>query len=237
MLDDPQQIKKFAYEVIQTINVNLEDPESEMPVYVQIIENYARISKITPNEFFQARICLARGLLRSSTGEILKAWKKIDFEMFIEMEEAYIRYKRENKAYENGIAQIKAFLSPVEPKLTQAQKDAQKEALIDRVKNDIMEDGKCEYAFIVYDYLLGREDFADYRAEFPQVYDQTFREFIVKQKLSEKSYFTKTELTNMVAGHDAIMDKLNKKEPIKKREFPGAPLQMAKNKIVINYFK
>lgn len=224
----PEKIESFALEAIGAINVNLEDPENEIKIYTQIITNYAKISKITPAEFFNARLCLARGYLQDTSGATMKAYKKIDFEMFLEIEEAYLRYKVENKEYENGNKQIKAFLNPPDPEPTEEEKRAKRAQLRNNVENCFKEFGECEFAFLIYDDLKEEGVLEELRKpeRVEPIKNRLMAKFLQKE-ITRNLFYNATELRE-------LSEKFKKNE---KYKTPGLVVQEVKNEIIKNYFK
>lgn len=228
-------MERFALEVIGKINVNITDPDYEIKVFTSEIMRYAAQSKLTPAEFFLARAALSRGYLTGPSGEVLKAFKKIDFEMFNEVEEAYLRYKVENKQYEAGREQIKAFLNPPPKEPTPEERKAKVENIIQLIKDTIARTGSCEFAFIIYEEMSKRKDFQKYRAEFPAIYDELFNQFLIKEK-RQKLFYNNHELKAIEERHPEVMEKL-KNKTYKKSDLVPLVLQLTKNTITENYIK
>lgn len=225
--DKPQQIEGFAMEVIAKINVNITDPDYEVQMFTSEIRRYAAQSKLTPAEFFNARTCLSRGLLTDVDGEIMKPYKKIDFEMFNQIEEAYLRYKVENKEYEVGSNQIKAFLNPPIPEPTEEQKAAQRANLRAEVKKCFEKHGVCEYAFLIYEDLKAEGVLDEFRKpdRIEPIKNRLMAKFLQKE-LTRNLFYNPTELRE-------LSEKFKKNE---KYKTPGLVVQEVKNEILKNYF-
>lgn len=132
---DDLTLEIFALNVLNFINPNLEnpdfdDPNSDASLNKQKIKEFAKKSRLTPEEFMTALDLVPRDELTTieqrADGEDfekpLKLFSRVDSKNLIEIETAYIRYKAKNKLYEKGKAEIKAFLSPPPAKLTPEQK-------------------------------------------------------------------------------------------------------------------
>lgn len=140
-------------EVIGKLNITMQDPAIEAPVLNSEIMRYAEQSKITPAEFFIARTLLSRGMLADVDGEIMKPYKRIDYETFNQVEEAYLRFKTIDKVYENGLKEIHRYLNPPPPEPTPEEIKAKRERLIEDIKQQYLTFGHCEYGFMVYEDL------------------------------------------------------------------------------------
>jgi len=132
---DNLTIEIFALHVINFINPNFEnpdfdDPQSDASLNKQKVIDFAKKSRLTPQEFMNALDLVPRDELTTieqrPDGEDfekpLKLFSRIDSKNLIEIETAYIRYRNKNKLYEKGKAEIKAFLNPPTPELTPEQK-------------------------------------------------------------------------------------------------------------------
>ncbi|MFC7347279.1 hypothetical protein ACFQO9_11175 [Chryseobacterium zhengzhouense] len=128
----------FALQVLNFINPNLEnpdfdDPNSDGSLTKQKIKDFAKKSRLTPQEFLNALDLVPRDELTTieqrPNGEEfekpLKLFSRVDSKNLIEIETAYIRYKSKNKLYEKGKTELKAFLMPPVQESTQEQKEAQ----------------------------------------------------------------------------------------------------------------
>lgn len=215
-------------EVIGKINVNISDPDYEIKVFVSEIQRYAAQSKLTPAEFFNARTCLSRGLLIDVDGEIMKPYKKIDFEMFNQVEEAYLRYKTESKEYEAGSAKIKAFLNPPAPEPTEAEKVSQRANLRAEIEKCFKDFGECEFAFLIYDDLKaeGKIDPIKDKERILVIQNRKMGSFLQKEQ-TRHLFYNPAELRE-------LSDKFKKNE---KYKTPPIVVQEVKNEIIKNYFK
>ena len=225
-LTDPNEIEKFIIEAIERINVNMADPDLEFPLLQSHLRAYAEQSLLTPAEFFEARTALSRGLLKDFNGETLRPFKKIDFEIFNQVEVAYIEYRNNEKQYELGRQQIKAFLNPPTPELTEEEKKANKATLIDNVKNCISQFGECEFAFLIYDDFKELPEFQIFRERAKVIQNRLMLKFFAKEK-DRNIFYNKLELLD-------LKEKFDKGE---KYKMPGLVFQQTKNQIVENYLK
>lgn len=226
--DKPQQLEGFAMEVIAKINVNITDPDFEVQMFTSEIRRYAEQSKLTPAEFFIARTCLSRGQLIDVDGEIMKPYKKIDFEMFNQVEEAYLRFKVESKEYDIGKGKIKAFLNPPDPEPTEEQKRAERAKLRANIENCFNTSGECEFAFLIYDDLKNEGVLEDLRKpeRIEPIKNRLMAKFLQKE-ITRNLFYNGTELRQ-------LSDKFSKNE---KYKTPGAVVQEVKNEIIKSYFK
>ncbi|MBW3524448.1 hypothetical protein [Chryseobacterium sp. NKUCC03_KSP] len=131
-------LEMFALHVLNFINPNFEnpdfeDPQSDASLNKQKVIDFAKKSRLTPQEFMNALDLVPRDELTTieqrPNGEDfekpLKLFSRIDSKNLIEIETAYIRYRSNNKLYEKGKEELKAFLMPPAQELTEAQKEAQ----------------------------------------------------------------------------------------------------------------
>ncbi|CAA7196723.1 hypothetical protein [Chryseobacterium potabilaquae] len=149
------EVEKFAFEVISKVNVNFskEHENYEIDLAISEIRRYAAQSQLTPQEFFQARAYLSKGMLTDFDGEILKPYKKIDFEMFNQVEVAYIEYKKIDKQRELGIEKIKIFLEPPKPELTPEDKKRERIKFYRSDYERLQKQGKVLGTLIFYDLI------------------------------------------------------------------------------------
>lgn len=135
---DGLTLEMFALHVLNFINPNFENPDFEDPnsdasLNKQKVIDFAKKSRLTPQEFMDALDLVPRDQLTTieqrADGEDyekpLKLFSRIDSKSLIEIETAYMRYRSKNKLYEKGKAELKAFLMPPVHESTQEQKDAQ----------------------------------------------------------------------------------------------------------------
>lgn len=131
-------LEMFSLHVLNFINPNFENPDFEDPhsdasLNKQKVIDFAKKSKLTPQEFMDALDLVPRGELTTieerPNGEefekTLKLFSRIDSKNLIEIETAYIRYKTRNKLYEKGKAELKAFLMPPTKESSDEEKKAQ----------------------------------------------------------------------------------------------------------------
>lgn len=202
------------------------DPAAEIPAFNQIIAAYSLISRITPSEFFEARICLASGLLKDKKGEAMIPYKTIDLEAFLQVEAAYIDYRNECAEFEAGFKMIDKFLNPEPPELTEEEIAQKNAANIELVKKRIEEDGEFKAAFIVYDYLKDLPDFQPFRNEADQIKKMLMPKFIAREKKLH-IFYNKLELGALEYKFENGL----------KYKMPGLIYQEVKNIIVENYIK
>ncbi|RNA63486.1 hypothetical protein D1631_16945 [Chryseobacterium nematophagum] len=92
-------------------------------------------------------------MLTDFDGEILKPYKKIDFEMFNQVEVAYIEYKKIDKQRELGIEKIKIFLEPSKPELTPKDKKRERIKFYRSDYKRLQKEGKVLGTLIFYDLI------------------------------------------------------------------------------------
>ena len=209
------------------MNINLTDPEHEFKIFNSEIGRYAAQSKLTPAEFFHARTCLSRGQLVDVDGEIMKPYKKIDFEMFNQVEEAYLRHKAENKDYEIGKAKIKAYLNPPPPEPSPEEKAKQRAQLKANIQDCFKNHGECEFAFLIYDEMKESGAIDQYRTPeaVAEIQDRLMRRFLAKE-LTRNLFYNPTDLKQ-------LSDKFYAGE---KYKLPDLVKQEIKNEILKCYF-
>ncbi|AZA74760.1 hypothetical protein [Chryseobacterium indoltheticum] len=184
----------FALQVLNFINPNLEnpdfdDPNSDGSLNKQKIKDFAKKSRLTPQEFLDALDLVPRDELTTieqrPNGEDfekpLKLFSRIDSKNLIEIETAYIRYRSKNKLYEKGKAELKAFLMPPVQESTQEQKEAQNRKFLKEEYQRLQIRGFVLGTTIFYDML--RPNYKVVNIAFIEIFLQTFKPEVFEDEI------------------------------------------------------
>ena len=225
---NPNQLNVFCVEVIGKLNITMQDPAIEAPVLNSEIMRYAEQSKITPAEFFIARTLLSRGMLADVDGEIMKPYKRIDYETFNQVEEAYLRFKEIDKAYENGLKKINKFLNPPPPEPTPEEIKAKRARLIEDIKQQYLTFGHCEYGFMIYEDLKETGVLDPFRARerTKPIQNRLMSKFLAVER-GRNLFYNKVELERLA---EAFRNNTGYR-------IPEIVKQEVRNEILKNYFQ
>ncbi|GEN74106.1 hypothetical protein [Chryseobacterium lathyri] len=177
-----KDVNEFCAEICSRFNPKYVGNQQEKDALAELdfatAYSFAKNCELTAEEFFLAFNLAAEGRLKyeedkDGNAEPIKLFREIDAIKLNEVKSAYIRYKSLDKKYENGKAEIKAFLEPpiVEP--TPEEKKAARNKFYTAEYRRLQLEGNVLGTIVFYD-LIKKRGLKTVKVEFIEAVLSTF---------------------------------------------------------------
>lgn len=194
--------------------------------WVSFLQEY----KLTAPEIVEAYNMTLKRQLRNEKNEVIRLFPNLSLITAGEIMEAFIKFKKDSKQYENGMNQLKLIMHPVK-ELTDEEKkklmDESFEKFVQEVKSG--NEGYIKKGFIYFDYLFKQgklKNLIPDKMTIEKIQQEKMKKFVLKELL--KPIFLNATEAKAMKKEIEIGNEL---------KVHGLIRQEIKDEIVLNYIK